>query len=172
MFNMIFIICVLFTANDNPEVTNNGALLLLPYITSSVPLKQKKKQSWKPSKSEVRDGFITQIGSDTEFESTISARREKLQKYGKRLQPFVVFVGESIASVSHCFVVAGGTYNKINTLPLAVDICFKIIHATGANYQDESIVIWMIIQKAFYDITTRYDKELTTVKSLLIDLGL
>lgn len=54
----------------------------------------------------------------------------------------------------------------------AVDVCFKIIHATGAKYQEESYVVWMIIQKGFYLLRTEYDKELTTVNSFLVDLGI
>lgn len=142
----------------------------MPYITSSVPLKEKKKALWRPSKSEVRDGFITLIGSDADLQPTVSARRSKLEKYGKTLQPFVICVGTSLADISHCFVVAGDTYYKIDKLLNSVDTCFKLIHATGAKYQDEAFVVWMTLQKAFYVIDTPYDKDFITLKSLLIDL--
>lgn len=161
-----------FSDTESPEVKNNGIIMLLPYITSSVPLKEKKKTLWRPSKSEVRDGFVTQIGSDSELETLVANRKSKLERFGKTLQPFVIFVGPSILQVSHCYVVAGDTYYKINKLLSAVDTCFKIIHATGAQYQSEAYVVWMLIQKAFYDIATPYDKDFITVKSLLIDLGI
>jgi hypothetical protein len=141
-------------------------------VTSSVPLKDKKKSQWRPSKSEVRDGFITQIASDADLTTTVTSRRLKLQRYGRTLQPFVVFVGRTIAEISHCYVVAGDTYYKFDKLLNAVDACFKIIHATGVQYQEESFVIWMVIQKGFYKLHTVYDKELTTVHSLFVDLEL
>lgn len=164
-------IIFLFSEVESADVSNIVALLLLPYITSSVPLKEKRKSLWKPSKSEVRDGFITQIASDADLKVVLDTRRTKLKKIGKTLQPFVVFVGTKITQIAHCYVVAGEICYKVDKLLEAVDVCFKIIHATGARYQDEALVIWMIIQKAFYRISTIHDKDLTTVKSLLIDLG-
>lgn len=144
---------------------------MLPFLTSSIPLKDKKKGTWKPSKTEIRDGFITQIATSGDLKSTIACRISKLHRFGKSLQPFVVFVG-NVTEITECYVVAGDTYYKLDTLLTAVDVCFKIIHATGAKYQEESYVVWMIIQKGFYLLRTEYDKELTTVNSFLVDLGI
>lgn len=60
------------------------------------------------------------------------------------MQPFVVIVG-TITDISYCYVIVGSTYYHFEKLLTAVDVCFKIIHATGVKYQEESFVVWMII---------------------------
>lgn len=108
--------------------------------------------------------------SDSELETTKATRKNKLERFGKTLQPLVIFVGEDVVDVTHAYVAVADTFYKFDTILSAVDACFKIIQATGARYQDEALVVW--IQKAFYRITTEHDKEYTTVNSLLVELGI
>lgn len=171
MANAKKIINIFISETASNDVYNNACFLLLPFLTSSVPLKDKKKTTWKPSKTEVRDGFITQIATSADLKPAIETRITKLHRFGKSMQPFIVFAGTSISEISECYVVAGDTYYRFDKLLTAVDVCFKIVHATGAKYQEESFVVWMVIQKAFYRLQTEHDKELTTVNSLLVDLG-
>lgn len=67
-------------------------------------------------------------------------------------------MGENSGQVSHAYVYVANTYYTFNTILTAVDVCFKIIQATGARYQDEALVVWMVVQKLFYNLSTDHDK--------------
>eukprot|EP00102_Acyrthosiphon_pisum_P019767 XP_016656977.1 PREDICTED: uncharacterized protein LOC100568979 [Acyrthosiphon pisum] len=56
-----------------------AAFLCLPFLIGvSITKGKRTKTQWKPSKVEMRDGFITHLLSNAEVEETISRRREKL----------------------------------------------------------------------------------------------
>lgn len=98
---------------------------------------------------------------------TIEERRQKLQELGISMQPFIIWCRESGAS----FTVCDNTFYKFATLPEAVDVTFKIFHATAAKYPNESYSIWLIIQIGFYKVKTSYDRMSQSVKETLVTLG-
>ncbi|GBP91376.1 hypothetical protein EVAR_90851_1 [Eumeta japonica] len=63
---------------NKEESELNVSLLLLPFIINISPVR--RKDSWKASRSEVRDGFITHVPTDREILVALAERREKLAK--------------------------------------------------------------------------------------------
>lgn len=60
---------------------------------------------------------------------------------------------------------------KVETPLKAVDLCFKVFHAINANYPYEVEACWMFIQKFFFDIKTKFDKNYTSVNALISDIN-
>lgn len=159
-----------FVDNDiDSEV--NAAFLLLPFIVKYTPSRKSGKSVWRASKTETRDGFITQVPTEADVLTTIEERKVKLSKFKESLQPFIIFTGESLRNIQTVCIVCEDTLYKSSNLFEAVDHTFKIIHATGAKYPQESYDIWLLIQLGFYNITTTYDRISAGVKAVLVDLG-
>ncbi|GBP57109.1 hypothetical protein EVAR_36777_1 [Eumeta japonica] len=80
--------------NDKPDSKSEVALLLLPYILPILPSRKKGNHiHWKPSRSEIRDGFITHVSSSAEVKPTIEQRQIKLSRLGRTFQPIIILVG-------------------------------------------------------------------------------
>ncbi|GBP90401.1 hypothetical protein EVAR_90839_1 [Eumeta japonica] len=67
---------------NKEESELNVSLLLLPFIINISPVR--RKDSWKASRSEVRDGFITHVPTDREILVALAERRENLPRTGIR----------------------------------------------------------------------------------------
>lgn len=106
-----------------------------------------------------------------ELLETIDARAQKLKKFGLTLQPTPVIVGGNLDEIEAAYVCVDSHLFPVSTALKAVDICFKIIHAVHACYPFEAEAIWIAIQKAIYNLTTPWDKKLTTVNVFLQELG-
>lgn len=171
MFNIFLIYIFLFSESE--ESSSVAAFLILPFLFNPIATKRKKgKPIWKPSKTEMKDGFITHIKSHSELQETITRRKDKFAQIGYTLQPLIIIVGPSINAIFQYFVYIDGTYYVLNSILSSVDCCFKIIHALNLEYPLESIPVWSFIQKGFYKINTPWDTEFVSVNSLLSDLGM
>lgn len=146
------------------------ALILLAFIININPVR-KKKSAWKATRQESRDGYITQVGSVSDIAATLTERRRKLSTYGGTLQPLIVCCGESIQLVDKVFVACEDLLYEFPSLFDAVDGAFKIFHATAAEYPPEAYDIWLLIQRVFYNIRTKYDRPTTALKDTIVDLG-
>lgn len=72
---------------------------------------------------------------------------------------------------SSYIVVEDITYAVKESPVVAMDICFKIFHSLNAKYPEPCEVIWLFIQKAVYNITTKFDKNFVTVSELIAYVG-
>lgn len=116
------------TFADNEEVSNIAVLLSLPFLIGvSLARGKKSKIQWRPSKQEMRDGFITHVRSSAEVQETITGRREKLVGLGHTLQPFIIIVGPTLKEISNYLVVVDNIFYTLNSIAASVDCCFKII---------------------------------------------
>ncbi|KAF0707515.1 SAM domain-containing protein [Aphis craccivora] len=80
-------------SSASEEASHLAAFLILPFLLSPITAKRKKgKAAWKPSKLEMKDGFITHIKSHTELQDTVSRRKDKYSKLGVTLQPLIIIV--------------------------------------------------------------------------------
>lgn len=150
-----------------------AALLVLPFLFSPVPTKRKRgKSTWKLSKNEMKDGFITHIKSHSELQETITRKKDKFSQLGLTVQPLIIIVGPNVNEISQYFVYVIGTYYVLNSILSAVDCCFKAIHALNLEYSLESIPVWSFVQKGFYRINTAWDTEFVSVNSLFSDIGM
>lgn len=157
-------------SRDLAENVKDGlALYLLAYLLPTTVSRKKKSDGkvWKPSKIEVRDGFILQVSNYSNIDSVISTRCNKLKSYNCSLQPFIIFVGESICDVKASYVVIGNERYEVENIARAVDVCFKIIHSTNVSYQSESQDIWLVIQRGFYNLKTSFDFDCNKKKDYI-----
>ncbi|KAI8434488.1 hypothetical protein MSG28_012502, partial [Choristoneura fumiferana] len=88
------------------EDKNLSALLSIPYLLNTTSIKQKKKKpntgcTWKPSKAETRDAFITHVKSDAEIGNAIELRLKTLNDKGVSPQPYMIIV-EGILCANIC----------------------------------------------------------------------
>lgn len=158
---------------DQLEARETISLVLLSLITNVPQIRIKSGQRWKPSRLEVRDGFIFQVATEWGVEAAIEGQRQKLSALKRPLQPFVVYVGDSIVTPTAVFVVVDGVMYRFNSVLTAVDVTFRIIHAIHAEYPEQSRDLWLVIQKGIYNIHTEYDKKPSTgVTEMLSQLGL
>ncbi|GBP79845.1 hypothetical protein EVAR_89284_1 [Eumeta japonica] len=83
--------------DDKPDSKSEVALLLLPYILPILPSRKKGNHiHWKPSRSELRDGFITHVSSSAEVKPTIEQRQIKLSRLGRTFQPIIILTPSSL----------------------------------------------------------------------------
>ncbi|XP_060855093.1 uncharacterized protein LOC132932745 [Metopolophium dirhodum] len=162
---------VQLSSEDNEEISNLAVSLCLPFLIGiSISKGKKAKLQWRPSKVEMRDGFITHVLNSAEVKETISRRRDKLVRLGQTLQPFVLIVGSSLKEISNYFVIVDNTFYRLSSILSAVDCCFKIIITLNAKYPSESEAIWYFIQKGLYKLNTPLDKNFTAVNAFLSDV--
>ncbi|CAI6374956.1 unnamed protein product [Macrosiphum euphorbiae] len=157
---------------ENEEISNIITLLSLSFLISVSSTRSKKSKIWRPSKIEVRDGFITHVRSDSEIQETITRKGSKLIEFGQTLQPFVIIVGHSLKEISSYLVVVDNTFYRLNSIIASVDCCFKIFLTLNAEYPVESSGIWYLIQRGLYNLKTPWDKNYTAVNAFMSDVGI
>lgn len=101
-----------------------------------------------------------------DVQPAIGRKKEKMAAMSLTVQPFVVIVGDLSEHVSSYVSIDSLTYKVSSTLK-AVDICFKAIHVLHAEYPPESAQIWQLIQRAVYDLKTKWDRQFPRVGALL-----
>ncbi|XP_050055071.1 uncharacterized protein LOC126549573 [Aphis gossypii] len=160
-------------AQEDEESSLVAVFLVLPFLFSPVTIKKKKgKGNWRPSKSEMRDGFILHLRSHAELQESITRRKQKYEQLAFTLQPLIIIIGPTISDIAQYFILVDDTYYLVNSIITAVDCCFKIIHALHAEYPVESKPVWYFIQKGCYKLKTSWDTEYVTVNSLISDLDI
>lgn len=103
-------------------------------------------------------------------------KSEKALRLGQTVQPYMIFVGEHCSGLDsvdvHSFYVAiNHNFLKLETALKAVDVCFKTFFSLDMNYPLESDQIWQFIQKYFYSVSTKYDKNYQMVNSIIKELN-
>eukprot|EP00102_Acyrthosiphon_pisum_P019859 XP_016657069.1 PREDICTED: uncharacterized protein LOC107882743 [Acyrthosiphon pisum] len=89
------------------------------------------------------------INVDTvlQFEDII-ARKKGL---GIPIQPFIVIIGQ-LHEPKDIIVYFDDIKYKVLTIQRAVDVVFKLFHTFNLLYPDESYILWLFLQKFFYNI--------------------
>lgn len=95
-----------------------------------------------------------------------TSKIENALKFGLTLQPYIVIVGST-----EIFTVVNNIYFKLETPLKALDICFKTFFSLNIHYPAESEQVWFFIQKYFYDIHLKSDKNILSVQALISDLS-
>lgn len=149
-------------------------MLLIPTLLSvtSIRLKNCNKKVWRPTKAEVREGFITHVHNDCDIRSVINARREKFRQFGLTLQPFIVIVGPSLDKIISYFVVIDEVWYNLPNILSVINVCFKLIWVVNAKYSVECLSTWMFIQHAYFKFKSKLDSESTSAHTLLGELGI
>lgn len=101
-------------------------------------------------------------------------KKEKALRKGLSIQPYMIFVndGNNDLEVSSYYVLINSNYIKLESCLKAIDVCFKCFFAFHLNFPIECEVLWIFIQKYFYDITTKFDNNFQQVNSIMHDLNI
>ncbi len=99
-----------------------------------------------------------------------------LQKKGNvMLQPHVVVVcdddsklADSRYAIAYAVIQADLIYT-FNSIFEAVDMCMKAVFAFNLQFPPAAHGAWFFLQRAVYNISTKYDRQCGKVKQLLID---
>ncbi|XP_061717507.1 uncharacterized protein LOC133525234 isoform X1 [Cydia pomonella] len=165
----------LLSLKDSSEESSNIAcMLLIPTLlaVTSIRLKNCQKKVWRPSKAEVREGFITHVKNDCDVRSVINARREKFRQWGLTVQPFIIIVGTSLDTIKSYFVIIDEVWYDLPNILSVVSACFKLIWVVNAQYSAECLSTWMFIQRAYFKLNTKFDTQSTSAHTLLGELGI
>ncbi|CAH0562894.1 unnamed protein product [Brassicogethes aeneus] len=85
--------------NPLKEVRTTRILFILSHLLSTNTLKRKRSQCWRPSKTEVEEGFIIHIKITGELNDVLESKVQKLKSFGLSLQPTPVIVGPSLDEI-------------------------------------------------------------------------
>lgn len=154
------------------EIESILAFMLLPLLLGNPTHRSKKTGVWRPSKAEVKDGFITHVLRPMDVQVAIAQRREKYLKYNLTLQPVIVIVGSSYMDIQKYFVVVNDLLFETNSILKTVDTCFKIFYSLHCQYPTESTCVWNFIQLGLYQLKTKWDKNYSTVNAFITDLDI
>lgn len=147
--------------------------MLIPYLLSTPPAsKRPGRPAYKPSRSEIREGFVTLVATDLDIVPTVQARHDRYAELGLTYQPFVVCVGTSILDVRRSCVVVNDTFYNLNGGIEGVDAAFKIFCVTGTSYPVVVRDVWLFVQRFFYGISTKFDRVTQSIRHLAADLNL
>uniref|UniRef100_A0A2S2NVE9 SAM domain-containing protein n=1 Tax=Schizaphis graminum TaxID=13262 RepID=A0A2S2NVE9_SCHGA len=160
----------------NPSKPGNdylSILKLLPLLFQPITIRLNNKRKkdcmpsvWRPSKVEQAAAFITFIPDVSELKTLHNSKIEKALQFGLTLQPYVVIVGSN-----EIFTVVNNIYFKLETPLKGLDVCFKTFFSLNIHYPAESEQVWFFIQKYFYDINLKSDKNILSVQTLINDLS-
>lgn len=100
-----------------------------------------------------------------EVEEYITLRRNE----NNPIQPFILIVGTPMYP-RETVVFFDSIKYKVFSILNAIDVCFKLIHLFNLEYPIESSIVWLFIQKYFYNLNTKFDKPYHTLGQILSDL--
>lgn len=86
-------------------------------------------------------------------------------------QPHLLVIGSCWSDISDFYVILEEDIIACDTVLGAIDLLFKIFHVLNAQYPKESVHIWLTIQKFVYNITTKTDKVIPYVETLIQQLN-
>lgn len=76
------------------------------------------------------------------------------------MQPFIIVEGSSLTEVNKSYIIVDQIRYEFENVKQAFDVLFKIYHVMNAKYPPQAEHIWYIIQKCFYEISTKFDKTI------------
>lgn len=86
-------------------------------------------------------------------------------------QAYIVAIGEKKSHVQYYLIVLDEITYRVDNVVKAVDIAFKIQFVLNSEYAKEcNRLVWLFIQKYFFDINLSMDKKSTSASSLMREL--
>ena len=98
-----------------------------------------------------------------DLESAIDRLRKKCETVQQTLQPFPAVVGLNGSYDS--YIVLDSVRYRLDSPIEAVDTCFKLYHALHAEYPCFSNYAWLFLQKAVYNVDTKWDPVFPSVET-------
>lgn len=129
-----------------------------------------KKKSWKPGIAASQESFLI-LTSAAVVKTKIEERVAKYKEMGLTNQTYIIAVGEDRYKIQYCLVILDAIIYRLDNLVKALDVAFKIQFVLNIEYSKECKLVWLFIQKYFYNIHLNSDKKSTSVLSLIQELS-
>ncbi|XP_055379603.1 uncharacterized protein LOC129610861 [Condylostylus longicornis] len=159
----------LYTKTENSlHVFELLSILLAP---SAYRKKSTENRRVKLTSYELLSSFLFLVKDTSLLLESHENLKSNLRSKSQRLQPSLFLVGDSYDDIQCSYVFVNDVLYILDSPLVAIDVCFKIIHAVNAEYQQDCEIIWMFLQKFVYEISTKYDKTYSRLNSLMSDLA-
>ena len=89
---------------------------------------------------------------------------------GVTLQPYILIAGDTRYKIQDIYLCIDKNKYQMPDLSTAIDICFKSFQVFHAKYPDQGEHLWLLIQKAIYNIHTKWDARISLVSQILNDI--
>lgn len=127
-----------------------------------------RKKLWKPSREEVRAAFIAKVSTPAEIERFCTDREAYVLSKGIPEQPYIVAVGISWSQIiQYEVVIHKGLRYQLPNICSAISTAYEIYWALDCAYPKDSAPCWMFIQRAIYDMKSKFDVESVPLRELL-----
>lgn len=100
----------------------------------------------------------------------MEAHLDKLKKQGNPIQPFILVVG-SIFNIKEILVYFDSVKYKVHSILRSIEVCYKIFQLFNIQYPPESSVVWLFIQKYFFNYSSIYDIPHPKLTQILNELN-
>lgn len=101
--------------------------------------------------------------STEECENVIQKKKSIAASEKRSIQPFIFVIGANEFAPAYFYIYLDGIRHKLPSVVAAIDCAFKIFHVFNIKYPEESVAVWLFIQKYLYDVQTPYDPIFPTV---------
>lgn len=140
------------------------ANLLRQMHTVTVP----RKKVWKLSREEVRAGFIGLVSTAADILRYCEDREKLITAKGIPNQPYILAVGSSWANVTQYEIVINKTLRyQVPNIFSAIKYTFQVYWALDCAYPKDSAPCWMFVQRAMFQMKSKFDREGVPLRELL-----
>jgi len=98
-------------------------------------------------------------------------RRKCMEKLGLTVQPFIIVVGATYCEIDSAYVCIDKILYKVPSVFKALEVCFQSFHVLNALYPPECEHLWLLLQRGFFKVSTKWDKMTPYVMELLGELS-
>ncbi|KAI5717726.1 hypothetical protein M8J77_010239 [Diaphorina citri] len=159
---------------DEADVATFQAITYLLRRMHTFSVQGAKKKTVNPSRDQVLNSFLPHVPTVGDIPACLclATRTKHVESFKEFVVPFIVAVGPSWRQVQQYDLVISKTvsYTFDKFLPALV-VLYKILGVFDLPYAKESLPVWMVIQRAFFEMTSSYDIVGTPVQELLNELG-
>ncbi|KAI5746920.1 hypothetical protein M8J77_009051 [Diaphorina citri] len=159
---------------DEADLATFQAITYLLRRMHTFSVQEAKKKTVNPSRDQVLNSFLPHVPTVGDIPACLclATRTKHVESFKEFVVPFIVAVGPSWRQVQQYDLVISKTvsYTFDKFLPALV-VLYKILWVFDLPYAKESLPVWMVIQRAFFEMTSSYDIVGTPVQELLNELG-
>lgn len=152
------------------EQANISTLLSIPFLlrrmhTFTIPGSRKPVN---PTRLQVSRSFLPIVPTVGDIPSHHLERLAHISLYQEAIVPYIVAVGPSWKEIQQYDIVLTEDvrYSFDKIIPALV-VLFKIMWSFDVPYPKESQSVWMFVQKAMFDMVSKFDTMGTSLQELL-----
>lgn len=104
--------------------------------------------------------------SAVDLDTILTAAHQSYKNIELKTQPIPVIVGPQ-HKIAACYVVVNNYAYEVSSVLQAIDLTFKMFYCLDCKYPPNAYSLWMLLQKAFYDINIHGDKVSITLNAII-----